>query len=77
MNEEDSLRLYYDWWGQCRTCRFWSATEADRLAMRPSKCLSFASPLSGQETWTEGHCLEWDAFDLDRAIAFLELIERH
>ena len=44
IDRADSVRLHEDWWGKCRTCRFW------------------------QVTTTEGHCRQWDSFDVDVAL---------
>ncbi len=74
MNKNDSFRLHEDWWGACRTCRFWTG---DRLKMTPGTCSNNKSPLFEQETWTEGHCHMWDSFDIDTAVEFLIFIERN
>jgi len=61
----ESVRIHMDWWGKCRTCKHWSG---DRGTMKPGSCLNPASDMHEKETWTEGHCKEWDSFDVDAAI---------
>lgn len=68
VTKEESIRLHYDWWGQCRTCEFWQS--ADRKA--PGLCGNLTSPLYNNETWTEGHCEKWDSFDIETALEFLQ-----
>ncbi len=78
LGSNESKRLHLDWWGKCRTCRFWDG--ADKISPRegrepmvqirwePAPCTNPASPLYGQETRTEGHCKKWDSFDVDVAL---------
>ena len=67
IDKEESIRLHYDWWGQCRTCIFWSSP--DRWIA--GKCTNKKSVLFEEETWTEGHCEKWDSFDIETAFEFL------
>lgn len=43
--------------------------------MDPAICSNEKSPFYNQETWTEGHCPNWDSFDTDAAIEMLERVE--
>lgn len=70
IDKEESIRLHYDWWGQCRTCEFWVGSDPTR--MNPGICKNSKSDLFEQETWTEGHCSKWNSFDTETAIEFLE-----
>jgi hypothetical protein len=80
MDKEESKRLHMDWWGKCRTCRFWQGTDAgngdgsvgNQIRWNPGQCSNPSSDLYGQETWTEGHCNQWDTFDLETAVELLE-----
>lgn len=73
MDKEESKRLHMDWWGKCRTCRFWQGTdEGDNVRWNPGQCVNPESELYQQETWTEGHCVKWDSFDIDVAFEILE-----
>lgn len=77
MNKEDSIRIHSDWWGKCRSCRFWHGTdEGTHLRWNPSPCTNPASDMFQQETWTEGHCNKWDSFDEEVAFEILEQDER-
>lgn len=69
MNLADSVEIHLDWWGKCRTCRFW---RGDREKMTPGLCAMPRSDLVNTETWTEGHCKQWDSFDLNAAVAVME-----
>ena len=66
MDKQESKRLHMDWWGKCRTCRFWQGS--DEIRMSPGICKNPISDLFEQETWTEGHCNKWDSFDIDTAL---------
>jgi hypothetical protein len=68
MNSEESYRLHEDWWGKCRTCEFWSSEDR----WKPGLCNNQKSLLFQQETWTEGHCSEWDSFDYPIALQLLD-----
>lgn len=76
MNRDESFRLLEDWWNKCRTCRYWSASDEDRIKMTPSICSNINSPLFEHETWTEGYCRYWDAFDIDVAIDVIDYYEK-
>lgn len=68
--KEFSIRIHYDWWCMCRTCRFWTGSDVTR--MDPGICSNEKSALFKQETWTEGHCEKWDSYDIETAFEFLE-----
>ncbi len=70
ISKEESRRLHIDWWGKCRTCRFWASTDPRR--MEPAQCTNPRSNMLNQETWTEGHCPQWDSFDIDTALEVLD-----
>ncbi len=70
LNLAESIRLHEDWWGKCRTCTFWGG---DREHRTPGPCGNSLSPLRSQETWTEGHCPKWDTFDVEGALAVLDM----
>lgn len=81
ISKAESMRLHLDWWGNCRTCRFWHGT--DKVSSREgapdfvqprwndSPCTNPKSPLFGQECTTEGECKKWDSFDVDVALEAL------
>lgn len=79
IDKEQSRRLHADWWGKCRTCRFWqgcdagngSGTPGNQIRWTPGPCTNPASDLYNQETWTDGHCAKWDSFDLETALEIL------
>ena len=79
MDKQESKRLHMDWWGKCRTCRFWQGTNAgdgsgsmgNQTRWNPGLCNNPKSPLFEQETWTEGHCDKWDSFDIDVALEMM------
>jgi len=29
MNYEESKRIHLDWWGKCRTCRWWAGPRSE------------------------------------------------
>jgi len=80
MDKEESYRLHCDWWGKCRTCRFWGGTDqgdgsgsyGNSPRWNPGPCNNPDSDLYQLETWTEGHCKKWDSFDLKTALEILE-----
>lgn len=65
---ELSVRIHYDWLNKCRTCKHWLG---DRAETHKGKCGSLSSEFNGQETSTDGHCPEWDTYDLDTAMEVL------
>jgi hypothetical protein len=78
IDKQESIRLHEDWWGQCRTCRFWEAPEGKGLhgvLTRPNLgeflCVSPLSKVSGQLTGSDGGCSKWDSFDTDTALEVL------
>ncbi len=78
----ESRRLHEDWWGKCRTCRFWDGADEVRpregmgplisLRMKPAICTNPKSDMVGQETWTEGNCDKWDSFDVEMALSLVD-----
>ena len=68
MEPEESVRLHLDWWGKCRTCKWWLG---QRVTMEAGVCSNSDSSLHNEETWTEGNCKEWDSFDVDAALVVL------
>lgn len=68
LNSKESYRLHEDWWGKCRTCEFWKSEDR----WEPGLCQNKKSPMFEQETWTEGHCQNWDSFDYHTALKILE-----
>jgi hypothetical protein len=82
VSKQESVRLHEDWWGKCRTCRFWNGADKVReregreplvsLRWEDSPCENPMSPWFGQVTSTEGECSKWDSFDVDTALAVIE-----
>ena len=73
INKEESKRLHMDWWGKCRTCKFWQGTDVGKqIRWNPGQCANPVSELYLQETWTEGHCHKWDSFDIETALELLQ-----
>lgn len=70
IDKAESIRLHYDWWGQCRTCEFW--IDSDITRFKPGICSNEKSALFKKVTWTEGDCDKWDSFDIETALEFLE-----
>ncbi len=77
-DEELSQRIHLDWWGQCRTCRFWTGDRRDAagrgLCANPSSPNFSTEPSAGDPVMTgpSGECLKWDSYDLDVALATLD-----
>lgn len=70
MEKEESLRLHLDWYGKCRTCKFWQGTdELDkegnviRAKWDSGLCTHPKSPFYQLNVFTEGYCQEWESFD--------------
>lgn len=40
--------------------------------MTPGICSNKNSDMYNIETWTEGHCIKWDTFDIDVALEVLK-----
>jgi hypothetical protein len=73
--KEFSLRIHMDWWGKCRTCRFWNGANGGHFndpRWEPAICENPASLHHGKETWTEGHCPKWDSYDIETAFELME-----
>ena len=81
MNKIEIKRIHFNWWGQCRSCRFWGGEDGlhsnNSIAHRwnPGPCNNPLSPLFREETWTEGYCEKWDAFDLEIALEIMREID--
>ena len=77
LGSQESRRLHMDWWGKCRTCRFWNGADQifgdnkKRLRLMPAKCENPRSTMHGEEVWSDGHCPQWDSFDIDIALEVL------
>lgn len=69
MDKKEVYRIHCDWWGKCRSCSFWLNDDPERMA--PGVCNNNKSDLYKQETWTEGHCVKWDSFDIDIAFKIM------
>ena len=67
-NKAEAARLLVDWWGECRTCRFWSGEIA-----RAAPCTNERSPNHGYPVESDGYCPQWDPKNLDVALRVLEL----
>jgi hypothetical protein len=69
MDHDESKRIHQDYWGQCRTCRWWGG---DRASGMEGRCTSPRSELSGSLTQRNGYCEnEWDSFDVDVALEIM------
>lgn len=81
ISRDDSVRLHEDWWGKCRTCRFWhGADEAHpregmlplvSIRWHPSQCENTRSSHHSTETDMDGSCPQWDSFDVDVALGVM------
>lgn len=67
--KELSVRIHYDWKGQCRTCTFWTG---DRAAVGSGFCKNEKSDLYELVTVTCGHCPCWDSYDYETALEVLD-----
>lgn len=81
ISKEESRRIHLDWWQKCRSCIFWTGADAgdgsgigpkNQPRWHPGLCTNPASDLYQHETWTEGHCPQWDSFDIDTALEMLQ-----
>jgi hypothetical protein len=78
ISHDESVRLHEDWWGKCRTCRFWHGDDEVRpyqghntivhLRWHDAKCENPKSPLHSMDMDHNGHCPQWDSFDMDTAL---------
>lgn len=84
MDKEQSKLIHIEWWGKCRSCRFWGGTDAgdgsgslrNQARWNPGPCTNEASDMYQKETWTEGHCSKWDSFDIETAFELMDENER-
>lgn len=72
MDKRESKRIHEDWWGECRTCRFWMGNRETFGNTGFDKCNNDKSDFYNQETLRSGFCKKWDSFDIDVALALLE-----
>jgi len=74
MDIEESRRIHQDWWGNCRTCRFWSG---DCVKIGAGVCTNERSPVNQgfrlRTTQSGGKCDDWDSFDVDVALEIMEV----
>ena len=75
LDKAERERIHLDWWGKCRTCRWWNSTN-DRPNMGEFSCFAEASTLYLQRTTSSGYCTEWDSFDIDTAIEIMQEDEK-
>lgn len=75
VSRDESVLLHRDWWGKCRTCRFWHGADDESFApeillvrWRDSECENPASTEFGQKMDHDGQCGKWDSFDVDVAL---------
>lgn len=67
LSEDERKRLLDDWWGKCRTCKYWTGEDSTENGIyhprwKPGLCTNEKSKLYKEETWTEGYCEEWEEF---------------
>jgi hypothetical protein len=79
MDKEQSKLIHMDWWGKCRSCRFWGGSDKNNgprgdiiYRWNPGLCTNEKSDMYQRETWTEGHCPKWDSFDIDTALELMQ-----
>lgn len=77
----EAIRLHVDWWGKCRTCKWWDPVDAQREAVSWDErgaltgiCRGKKSVLFDVMTGPEGDCVEWDSYDVDAAIVVMEMV---
>lgn len=74
ISRDESLRLHEDWWGKCWTCRFWTADMSGtddvkaRAWERVARCSNAKSQMVNVVMDTDGHCGQWDSWDVDMAL---------
>ncbi len=73
--KEFSIRVHENWWGKCRSCLFWKGSDERR--MESGTCDNPASDMYKKETWTEGHCVKWDSFDINTALELLDEVDEY
>lgn len=81
ISRDESMRLHEDWWGKCRTCRFWHGADEVRpregtaplihLRWHDARCENPRSPLHSSSMDHNGSCPQWDSFDVDIALEVL------
>ncbi len=81
-NESEAQRLHWDWFGECRTCKWWTGIRTSwPQGSRPresfrAKCSNNASDGFDEEVSCDGDCPEWDSYDVDAALYVLEEDEK-
>jgi hypothetical protein len=64
----ERVRYQLDWYGECRTCKFW---DCDRGNLTQSPCMNQKSDLYQKVTTSGGDCKHWVNFDEEASeIAF-------
>jgi len=74
MIKEESYRIHLDWWGKCRTCKFWGGIKE---SIKDGLCNNVDSDLFNVETTIDGYCSKWDTFDEDTAYDVLIYWEQY
>lgn len=69
VQSSESLRLHLDWWQKCRTCEFWSG---DRKTCEDGLCEQPRGDFGGEITTSEGHCGNWESYDLETAMEIIQ-----
>jgi hypothetical protein len=74
MDRKESIRIHWDWYGYCRTCKFWDSHE-DRKKLE-GRCDYEKSPNYNEEVWSEGYCKCWESFDPGIANFVVNVVQR-
>lgn len=69
MIKSESFRIHLDWFGQCRTCKYW---KGNRDTMEDGPCDNALSPLYARTLWTSDECSYWDTFDEETACEVID-----
>lgn len=68
MQFKEAVRVHFDWYGKCRTCKFWCSDNGRQVFDQKGwRCDCESSVLYNKETWWDGHCEKWETFYLDAA----------
>lgn len=62
--KELSIRIHYDWYHKCRTCKHW---DANRNEIKDGNC-NLHKIIMG----IDDRCNHWDSYDIDTAIEVLD-----
>jgi len=74
MDRKENIRIHWDWFGKCRTCKFW-ISNTDRTQLE-GKCSNQDSPNHLEEVWSEGYCKSWESFDPEMANFVLKVVDK-